>query len=180
MMDIVFVVAVAENGVIGVDGRLPWRLKSDLRHFRTLTMGHPVLMGRKTCLSIGKPLPGRTNIVLTRDPAFAAAGVLTATSLPAALAAARGDALRRGVGAIMVVGGADLYAQLMPMATRVELTRVHTSPEGDAFFAALDPALWRETQRSEHAAGAGDDAAFTISTYRRIDGAVPGRGAAVR
>ena len=167
-MEVVFVVAVADNGVIGSGGRLPWRLKSDLRHFRTLTMGHPVLMGRKTYLSIGKPLPGRTNIVVTRDPTLSIAGAL-ATGLPAALDIARGDALRRGVDAVMVIGGADIYAQLMPLATRVELTRVHANPAGDAFFGALDPALWQETERTEHAAGPGDDAPFTMSTYRRID-----------
>jgi dihydrofolate reductase len=143
-------------------------------------MGHPVVMGRKTYLSIGKPLPGRTNIVVTRDPAIAIAGALAAPGLPAALDAARGDALRRGVDAVMVIGGADIYAQLMPVATRIEMTRVHASPAGDACFGELDPALWRETSRSAHAAGAGDDAAFTMLTYQRIDGDRAGRGAAVR
>ena len=98
-ISLVLVVAVAENGVIGRDGQLPWRLKSDMPHFRALTMGKPVVMGRKTFLSLGKPLPGRTNIVVTRDPSFAAAGMLVAPGLPAALEAARGDALRRGADA---------------------------------------------------------------------------------
>ena len=179
-MEIVFVVAMADNGVIGTAGGLPWRLKSDLRHFRTLTMGHPVVMGRRTYLSIGRPLPGRTNIVVTRDTSVAIAGALVAPGLPAALDIAHGDALRRGVDAVMVIGGADVYAQLMPLASRLEMTRVHAQPAGDACFPEPDPGVWRETNRSEHAAAAGDDAAFTILTYRRIDGDTPGRGAAVR
>lgn len=174
MMEIVFVVAMGDNGVIGRDGGLPWHLRSDLRHFRALTMGHPVLMGRKTYLSIGKPLPGRTNIVVSRDPAVGIGGAIVATSLAAALETARGDALRRGVGAVMVVGGADIYAQLMPIATRLEVTRVHASPEGESRFPAIEATVWQETARERHAAGPGDDAPFTVLTYRR------GRGAPAR
>jgi dihydrofolate reductase len=179
-MEIVFVVAMGDNGVIGRAGRLPWHLKSDLRRFRALTMGHPVVMGRKTFLSIGKPLPGRTNIVVSRDPALALPGAVVARNLTAALDAARGDALRRGVGAIMVVGGADLYAQLMPAATRLEVTRVHASPAGDAHFPVIAAGSWREIAREDHAAGPGDDAAFTVSTYRRVDEVLTGRGAPAR
>lgn len=168
-MEIVFVVAMGENGVIGRAGRLPWHLRSDLRHFRALTMGHPVLMGRKTYLSIGKPLPGRTNIIVSRDPALTVPGALVASSLVAALDAARGDALRRGVGAVMVIGGADIYAQLMPAAKRLEVTRVHASPEGDSHFPVIEAASWREMAREDHAAGPGDDAAFTVLTYQRVD-----------
>src|SRR5580692_11943085 len=105
MVPITLVAALAENGVIGRDGTLPWRLKSDMVHFRALTMGKPVVMGRKTYLSIGKPLPGRTTIVVSRDPAFAAPGIVVASSLDAALAVARGDALRRNVDTIVVAGG---------------------------------------------------------------------------
>ena len=123
----VLVAAVADNGVIGRAGALPWRLKSDMQHFRALTFGHPVLMGRKTYQSIGKPLSGRTNIVVSRERAFAAPGVLVARDLDAALGVARGDALRRGGPAIMVIGGADLYAQTMPLASRLEITRVHAT-----------------------------------------------------
>ena len=168
-MEIVFVVAAADNGVIGRDGGLPWRLRSDLRHFRALTLGHPVLMGRKTYLSIGKPLPGRTNIVVTRDKTVSLPGVVTTSALPAALAVARGDALRRGVDAIMVIGGADIYAQLLPVADRLEITRVHVRPPGDAVFPDPDPAVWRQITCSEQPAGVGDDAAFTIETYRRVE-----------
>src|SRR5579872_5059594 len=110
-MDIILVAAIAENGVIGRGNALPWRLKSDMQHFRAITMGKPVVMGRKTFLSIGKPLKGRSNIVVSRDPQFAAPGIVVAPSIEAALAAARGDALRRGADSIAVIGGADLYAQ---------------------------------------------------------------------
>ena len=168
-MEIVFVVAMGENGVIGRAGGLPWRLKSDLRHFRAVTMGHPVLMGRKTYLSIGKPLPGRTNIVVSRDRALAIPGAVVAPTLPLALEAARGDALRRGAAAIMVIGGADIYAQLMSRVARLEVTRVHATPEGDSFFPPIEGAAWTEVFREPHAASPGDDAAFTLLTYRRVD-----------
>jgi dihydrofolate reductase len=168
MMGLVLVAAVAENGVIGRGNALPWRLKSDLRHFRAMTTGKPVLMGRKTFHSIGRPLPGRTNIVVTRDPAFAARGIIVARGLDAALDAAAGDALRRNASEVMVIGGADIYAALMPRATRLEITRVHASPEGDVYFPAIDPAAWREVARSEHAAGLEDDTGFALLTFRRI------------
>jgi dihydrofolate reductase len=167
MLPLVLVVAVADNGVIGRDGGLPWRLKSDLAHFRKVTTGHPVVMGRKTYLAIARPLPARTNIVVTRDPSFAARGIVAVGSLAAALAAAQGDALRRGASAIMVIGGADIYAQTIAAASRLELTRVHESPDGDARFPDVDPQVWQEVARADHAAGPGDDAPFTIHTYLR-------------
>ena len=167
---LVLVAAVAENGVIGRDGGLPWRLKTDLKRFRALTVGHPVVMGRKTYLSFGKPLKGRTNIVVTRDPAFTAAGVVVAPNLEAALEAAAGDALRRGAAAIVIGGGADIYAETIDRAARLEITRVHARPEGDTAFPAIDPARWRETAREEHAAGPDDEAAFTTLTYERHHG----------
>jgi dihydrofolate reductase len=166
-MEIVLVAAVAENGVIGRKGGLPWRLKSDLQHFRTLTTGKPVVMGRKTWDSIGKPLRGRTNIVVTRDPAFTAPGAVVTASVDAALAIARGDALRRQADAIAVIGGGDVYAQLMSVATRLEITRVHARPDGESVFPPIDPAVWRETARRECPAGPGDEASFTILTYIR-------------
>jgi dihydrofolate reductase len=167
---LVLVVAIAENGVIGRDGGLPWRLRSDLKHFRDLTLGHPVVMGRKTYDAIGKPLSDRTNIVVTRDPAFAAPGVVVAHSLDAALAVARGDARRRAVADIMVIGGADLYGQTIERAARLEVTRVHALPEGDSVFPPIDPARWREIQRCEHPSGPDDDAAFTTSIFERLSG----------
>jgi dihydrofolate reductase len=167
-LPLVLVAAVAENGVIGRAGGLPWRLKTDLRRFRALTIGHPVVMGRRTYLSFGKPLKDRTNIVVTRDPAFAAAGVVVALSLEAALEVAEGDALRRGAAAIVIGGGADIYAGTIAGAARLEITRVHARPEGDTVFPAIDPALWRETARREYPAGPDDEAQFTTLTYERL------------
>jgi dihydrofolate reductase len=166
-MDIVLVAAVAENGVIGRAGGLPWRLKSDLQHFRALTTGKPVVMGRRTWASLARPLPNRTNIVVTRDPAFAARGAVVTASFSAALEVARGDALRRQVDAVMVIGGGDIYAQAMPLATRLEITRVHARPDGEAVFPAIDAAVWREAARRECPPGPGDEASFTYLTYAR-------------
>jgi dihydrofolate reductase len=166
-LGLVLVAAVAENGVIGHDGKLPWRLPSDLRHFRNVTFGHPVVMGRKTYQAIGKPLPGRTNIVVTRDRSFAAPGVVSTRGVDQGFAVARGDAQRRGVAEIMVIGGADLYGQTIACAARLEITLVHARPRGDSLFPPIDPARWREIRRSEHTAGADDDAAFTFLTYER-------------
>ena len=167
---LVLVVAVAENGVIGRDGALPWRLKSDMAHFRDTTMGKPVLMGRKTWDSLArKPLPGRTNIVISRDTTFAAAGALGAASITAALEAACGDALRRGVDDICVIGGSEIFALTLPLAQRVEFTRVHARPQGDTLFPELAAADWHEVARREFPAGADDDAAFSILTYERAE-----------
>jgi dihydrofolate reductase len=171
-MDIVLIAAVAENGVIGRGGAMPWRLKSDMRHFRALTSGKPVVMGRKTYLSLAiKPLPGRTNIVVTRDKSFTAPGVLVVASLAAALQAARGDALRRG-SEIMIIGGAELYAQAMPAATRLEITQIHARPEGDTCFPPIGSA-WAEVARVAHPAGPDDDASFDFVSYRRTNAAGP-------
>jgi len=169
-MQIVIIAAVAENGVIGRGGTMPWRLKSDMQHFRALTMGKPVVMGRKTYESLHvKPLPRRTNIVVTRDANFTAPGVLVAPSLDAALQAARGDALRRGGEAIMVIGGAEIYAQAMPLAQRLEITQIHMQPKGGSFFPAIDPAIWREAAREPHPAGPDDDAAYDFVSYLKVN-----------
>jgi dihydrofolate reductase len=168
---IVFVVAVADNGVLGHDNAMPWRLKSDLKRFKALTLDKPVIMGRNTFISIGRPLPGRTNIVVTRDPAFAAAGVVVATSLDAAYEVARGDALRRGAAEIAVIGGADIFAQWLDRADRLEVTEVHATPEGDTRLAAFDPAVWREVARLRQTATAVDSSDFTYVTYIRRDAA---------
>jgi len=165
---IVLIAAIADNGVIGQGGAMPWRLKSDMRHFRALTFDRPVVMGRKTYLSLWiKPLPRRTNIVVSRDSSFTAPGVLVAPSLEAALQAAHGDALRRGADAIMVIGGADIFAQAMPLAERLEITQVRASPVGDTRFLPIDPAIWRESARESHSAGPDDDAAYDFVTYLR-------------
>ena len=173
-IDIVLVVAVADNGVIGRSGALPWRLKSDMKFFCTITWGKPLVTGRATFLSFTtKPLPGRTNIVLSRNPDFTAPGVVVASKLDAALQAARGDALRRGVDMIAVVGGAEIYAQTIDIADRLLVTRVHLQPEGDARFPVINPDIWRETERTQHRAGPGDDASFTTLTYERRVAADP-------
>ena len=164
---VTFVVAVADNDVIGQGGGLPWRLKSDMQHFRAATMGKPVVMGRKTYLSIGKPLAGRTNIVVSRDRAFTAPGVLVAPNIEAALTVARGDALRRGAAEIAVIGGADIYAQTMTAADLLVVTRVHLRPGGDRKFPSVDPNVWKEVERAEHRAGPHDEADFTIVVYER-------------
>jgi dihydrofolate reductase len=170
MLDIVLIAAVAENNVIGRGDALPWRLKSDMQHFRALTIGKPVIMGRKTYLSIGKPLQERTTIVVSRDAAFAAPGIVVAPSLEAAFAAARGDALRRNADTIVVAGGADIYNQALPLAVRLAITRVHKHVEGDALFPAIDPRLWRETARSEHEPAAEDETSYAFVTYERAIG----------
>jgi dihydrofolate reductase len=165
-MEIVFVLAVAENGVIGANGSIPWRLKSDMQRFKALTIGKPVVMGRKTFVSLRRPLPGRTNIVITRDPTYRAAGAVVTTSSADAHAIALGDALRRSVAEIAVIGGGEIYAQWMDIADRLEVTEVHARPEGDAHF-AIDKAQWEELARERHAAGPDDSADFSYVTYRR-------------
>lgn len=166
-MKIVLVAAIGDNNVIGRDGQLPWRLKSDLKHFRALTIGKPVVMGRKTYESIGKPLPGRTNIVLTKDLGLVVPGGVLANSLDAAMSFARRDAERRGVDEIMVIGGGDVFERILPTANRLEITHVHASPEGDAFFPRIQPGDWREVKRVSYPAGPDDDAAFDVATYVR-------------
>lgn len=136
------VVAAARNGVIGRDNGLPWRLPEDLKRFKALTMGHPILMGRKTFASIGKPLPGRKNIVLTRDASFEPEGVCVVHSWDDALLAADGLTL-------MVIGGAEIYALALPQADRIHLTEVDADVEGDAHFPSLD-GRWREVAREVH------------------------------
>lgn len=159
MPRLTLVVARADNGVIGRDNALPWRISADLKRFKALTLGKPVVMGRKTFESIGRPLPGRHNIVLTRDPGWTAAGVTPVRDLDAALAVA-GDA-----DDAMIVGGAEIYAQAMPRAARIELTEVHASPEGDTVMPAPGPE-WAEVARERHAAD-GDTPAYSFVTLER-------------
>lgn len=166
-MKIVQVAAIGENNVIGRDGQLPWHLKSDLKHFRKLTIGKPVVMGRKTYESIGKPLKDRTNIVLTTDLGLIVPGGVLANSMDAALGFARQDAKRRGVDEIMIIGGSDVFAATMPKADRLEITHVHASPDGDALFPPIDPTIWREVERKSYPAGPDDDASFDTATYVR-------------
>jgi len=164
---IVIVVAVGENGVIGRDGQLPWRLKSDLAHFRALTINKPVVMGRKTFQSIGKLLKDRTNIVVTRDKDFCSPGIIVAANVPEALALARADAAKRGAAEIMIIGGADIFNETLAIADRLEITHVHASPEGDVKFPPIDSAVWKQVSEREHPPSPQDSAGFTVAVYMR-------------
>lgn len=166
--EVVLVVAIGENGVIGRNGALPWRLRSELQHFKRVTLNHPVVMGRKTFESLKRPLPQRTNIVLTRRAGEAKPGVIYAADLDEALALARADAEARGVDAIMVIGGSGVFVRTLPIADRLELTRVHASPDGDVWFPALDREHWCETHCERHARGPDDEFDYTICTYERV------------
>jgi len=159
------VVARADNGIIGRDNALPWRLPPDLRHFKRLTVGKPVVMGRRTFESIGKPLPGRHNIVLTRDPLWRAEGVTVVANLAEAIAAAGLNPLARA-DEVMIIGGAQIYAEALPSARRVHLTEVHAAPDGDTLLPAFDPARWTETAREDHAPEA-DAPGYSFVTLER-------------
>ena len=168
-MEIVFVVAIAENGVIGAGNGMPWRMKSDMARFKALTIGKPVIMGRKTFETLRRPLPNRTNIVITRDAAYRANGAVVTTSSAAAGDVALGDALRRSVTEIAVIGGAEIYRQWLDRADRLEITEVHARPEGDTHF-DIDKAEWDEVGRVRHPAGPDDSADYSYVTYRRRRG----------
>ncbi|AMJ60604.1 dihydrofolate reductase [Bosea sp. PAMC 26642] len=166
-LPLVIVAAVADNGIIGDDNRLIWRLKTDMRRFRSLTLGRPVLMGRKTYLSIGKPLPGRETIVLTRDQSFAAEGVHVAHGLDEAIAAGQRLGAAMGADTVVVAGGTDLYRQALPRADRLELTFVHATPDGDAVFPDWDKGAFEEMSRETHPRGPDDEHPFSFATFRR-------------
>ncbi|MCP1967901.1 dihydrofolate reductase [Bradyrhizobium elkanii] len=166
-MEIVLVVAVAENGVIGKDNAIPWRLKSDLRRLKAITLGKPVVMGRKTFESLPRPLPGRTNIVVTRDANYRARGAIVTNSFENAHAIALGDALRRFATEIAIIGGAEIYAQWMGIADRLEITEVHARPDGDTWFDKIDAKAWEEVARVRNPAGPDDSVDFSYVTYRR-------------
>ncbi|MFO1137043.1 MAG: dihydrofolate reductase [Rhodoblastus sp.] len=168
MAKIVLVAAVARNGAIGVKGGLPWRLPSDLKHLRETTWGRPMVMGRKTFDSIGKPLPGRETIVVTRDQAFARDGVHVARSIEDALALGELRAQAMGVDEIMVIGGGELYRATLDRADRIVLSEVDLAPEGDAFFPEIDMTRWREVSRKTPPRGEKDEAAFTVRTLERL------------
>jgi len=161
------VAAVARNGVIGANNGLPWRLSSDMKHFKALTWGKPLVMGRKTYLSIPRALPGRETIVVTRDPAFAPGGVNIAHELETALdlAAQRADAM--GAEEIVVAGGAEIYAQTMARASRLYITEVALAAEGDTRFPPIDPGQWREARRRKGERGPRDEADFAFVDYER-------------
>ena len=140
-MNVVIIAAVADNGVIGAAGKIPWHLPDDLKRFKRLTLGHPILMGRKTFVSLGKPLPGRRNLVLTRGPDIS--GVECFASLDAVLAACRDAAT------VFIIGGAEIYQQALPLADVLLLTHVHRQVDGDTKFPEFDQARWREVARED-------------------------------
>ncbi|MFT5440527.1 MAG: dihydrofolate reductase [Alphaproteobacteria bacterium] len=157
------IAAVARNGIIGRDGDMPWRISADLKYFKSTTMGKPIVMGRRTFESIGRALPGRLNIVVSRNAGFTADGAETATDLDQALEIA---ALQGG-DEVMVIGGGEIYAAALPHADRLYLTEIHTDAEGDVHFPTFDRAQWRETSREDHAADGGTPA-FSFVTLDRI------------
>lgn len=167
MRPVVVVAAVADNRVIGRDNQLIWRLKSDLRRFKAITLGRPLVMGRKTYDSIGRPLPGRRTIVMTRDPSFAVEGVDVARSFDAALRLADAAAGAMGADEIVVAGGAEIYALAIPVAQRLRLTQVHASPDGDAFFPALDDDAFTVVRREDHPRGPDDEHPFSFIDLER-------------
>lgn len=174
MVRISLIVAVAENGVIGITdgkggGALPWRMSSDLKTFRRLTMGKPIVMGRRTFEALPKkPLDGRENIVVTRDPFFEAAGVTIVTSVADALTVGRMLARTSGADEVMVIGGADIYAQSIDRADRIYLTRVHAAPDGDVRFPDFDAQAWRETASEPLDKGERDDFSSTLQILDRV------------
>ena len=171
-MDIAIYVAIAENGVIGREGGLPWRLSTDLKRFKSDTMGKPIVMGRKTYEGIGRPLPGRLNIVVTRDKTWRAEGIEVAHSLDDAIALAkvRGRCMA-GAEEICVVGGGEIYAQALPLADRLHVTHVLASVDGDAHFPPIDPNTWKVVSAEDFPAGEKDSHATRYTVYeRRRDG----------
>ncbi len=165
---LVLVVARARNGVIGKDGDLPWRLRSDLQRFKALTLGKPCIMGRRTWESLPlKPLPGRLNLVLSRDESFAARGAVVCTTLDEAVEIARETAEEDGVDEICVIGGVALFERALPRARTLYLTEVEAEPEGDVQFPAFDETAWVEVSSEAHPAGEKDDHAFTFRVLKR-------------
>jgi dihydrofolate reductase len=161
-------VARARNGVIGRDGDLPWRLKSDLKLFKATTLGKPVIMGRKTWDSLPRrPLPGRTNIVLSRDGSFEPEGAIACERFEEAVGIAREQAEEDGAEEICVIGGAALFTLALPKAKRLYLTEVEAEVPGDVLFPPFDEAGWREVRREAHSAGEGDDYPFVFRVLER-------------
>ena len=167
-MKIALIAAVARNGVIGRDNQLLWRIKPDLRHFRDLTVGKPVIMGRKTFESIGRPLPGRDNIVLTRDASFNADGIFIVRTFDEAFAKAKECASLSEAREIMIAGGGDIYAQTIGIADRLYITEVDLTPEGDAHFPEISRKQWKESRRDARPRGADDDAAHAFVDYDKV------------
>lgn len=161
------IAAVGENGVIGSEGAIPWRLPSDFAHFKRTTMGKPLIMGRKTFESVGKPLPGRTSIVVTRQNGYRPDGALVVDSLAAALDRGQSTAAADGVDEVMIGGGGEIYREAMPFAERLYVTHVAASPEGDTRFPFIDPKHWEVERELEVLRSERDSADFIVKVYRR-------------
>jgi dihydrofolate reductase len=164
---VAMIAAVAENGVIGSANGIPWRLPSDFAHFKRMTLGKPLIMGRKTFESIGKPLPGRTNIVVSRQVGYQPDGVLVISSLAAALDHAQAVAAADRADEVMIGGGSHIYAEAMPLADRLYISHVALNPAGDAYFPAIDPAVWHDGGEIEVPPNPKDNAAFRVRVYVR-------------
>ncbi|MCS6760800.1 MAG: dihydrofolate reductase [Candidatus Devosia symbiotica] len=164
---IAMIVGVAENGVIGSDQTIPWRIPSDMAFFRRTTMGKPIIMGRKQFETMGKPLPGRTNIVVTRQRDYQPEGVVVVDSLDTAVQTAHGIAERDGVEEIMIIGGGDIYAQMLDRADRLYVSHIALAPDGDVRFAVIDPAIWIMVERPETSPSPKDEVAYYINVYER-------------
>ncbi|AJE13782.1 diacylglycerol kinase [Stutzerimonas balearica DSM 6083] len=167
-LPLAMIAALAERHVIGRDNSMPWHLPADLRHFKAMTLGKPVIMGRKTWDSLGRPLPGRLNLVVSRQAGLQLEGAETFTDLESALQRAEQWALEQGAGELMLIGGAQLYSQALARAQRLYLTRIDARPEGDAFFPAFDEAEWQCVEREAHPAE-GDAPAYRFETWVRAD-----------
>lgn len=167
---VAMIAAVGDNGVIGVGNAIPWRLPTDFAHFKRTTMGKPLIMGRKTFESIGKPLPGRTSIVVTRQAGYRPEGVLVADSLVAALERAQAVAAADGAPEVMIGGGGEIYREAMPLADRLYITHVAASPAGDTRFPPIDPAVWSVVEEPPLGRGERDSADFRVKVYERRKG----------
>ncbi len=165
-LPLAMIAALADKRVIGLDNKMPWHLPADLKHFKAMTLGKPIIMGRKTWDSLGRPLPGRLNLVVSRQPDLQLEGAETFSSLDAALLRAEQWARGQGVDELMLIGGAQLYAQALPQAQRLYLTRIEASPEGDAFFPAYDEADWARIDSQAHPAEGGAPA-YRFETWQR-------------
>lgn len=163
-------VAMSENRVIGINNQLPWHLPEDLKYFKRVTMGHPIIMGRKTYESIGRPLPGRTNIVVTRQPDWSAEGVVVARGVEQALEKAESQARRDGKDEMILIGGEELFRQALHKVNRLYLTQVQAEIEGDAFFPEIEPSQWQEVERHNHSADQNNPYAYSFIVLNRCHG----------
>ncbi|MBA1276434.1 MULTISPECIES: dihydrofolate reductase [Pseudomonadaceae] len=165
-LPLAMIAALAENRVIGLDNRMPWHLPADLKHFKAMTLGKPIIMGRKTWDSLGRPLPGRLNLVISRQPDLQLEGAETFASLDAALVRAEQWACEQGVDELMLIGGAQLYAQALGQAQRLYLTRIEAAPDGDAFFPSFDEVEWQRSDCQTHPAE-GEAPGYRFETWQR-------------